>query len=296
MIYKLLSFIENSARLKKIKKLFRYLTSPLRLLPDFIIIGTPKGGTTSLYNYLIQHPNIYSAYRKEVDFFIHYYNFGINWYKSFFPLSMYKFIIKILFKKKFITGEASPSYMFDPNAPRRVSALLPKIKLIILLRNPVERAYSHYNMQVRRGWEPLSFEASIQKEQERIGCEIEKALKNENYNTFLIQLFSYLSKGVYIKQIKNWVKYFSKQQFLILKSEDFYDNPKNTLKKVYDFLNLPNFELNEYVKYNYGIYDKINNKTKEKLIEYYSPYNKKLNQYLNMNFNWESNDPDLKKK
>src|SRR5689334_8975756 len=129
---------------------YRNSTSQLRLLPDFIIIGAQKGGTTSLYNYLIEHPLIKSARRKEVHYFDRNFHKGVSWYKAFFPTSLEKYYAENILKKDFITGEGSPEYLFYPHCAEKAVRVLPQAKIIALLRNPVDRAYSQYRHNL--GW------------------------------------------------------------------------------------------------------------------------------------------------
>lgn len=124
--------------------IIRWITAPLRTLPEFIIIGAQKAGTTSLYNYLIEHPSIFPAFKKEVLYFDVNYRKGIHWYKSFFPTTIFKFLISKYSNRRFITGEASPYYILYPHAAKRIHSTLPKVKIIILLRNPINRSFSQY--------------------------------------------------------------------------------------------------------------------------------------------------------
>ena len=183
------------------------LAGPLHTLPDFLIIGAARSGTTSLYEYLIQHSSIHSAVGKEVYFFDKKYNKGINWYRSFFPSKFSKIIISSLQKKSFLTGEATPRYLFHPHSPKRVHQVIPNVKLIVLLRNPIDRAYSHYQMEVDHGDEKLTFEEAIEKEEERITTDLERMEKDENFYSVNFYRKSYLTRGKYFNQLKRWVVY-----------------------------------------------------------------------------------------
>ncbi|OGL47144.1 MAG: hypothetical protein A2W05_03565 [Candidatus Schekmanbacteria bacterium RBG_16_38_10] len=261
------------------------MTNPVRLLPDFIIIGAQKCGTTTLYNNLIKHPYVIPALRKEIHFFDLYYEKGVTWYQAHFPSHLYKsYFLKIY--KNFITGEATPYYIFHPLSPERTFEIVPKVKLIVLLRNPVDRAYSHYQYSVRMGHENLSFEDAIQNEMERMNNEREIIYNNCNNYSFNHQHFSYLSRGIYIEQLRRWHHYFPRDQILILKSEEFYLDPSSVFKHVYNFLNLPDLELNDYKKYNVYDYEKMDPITRRHLIKYYEQYNQELYDYLGVNFNW----------
>lgn len=269
-----------------VKRNFRYITGPLRVLPDFIIIGCQKCATTSLYDYMIQHPNIFSASEKEIHYFDSNYNVGITWYRSFFPTIFQKKFLQYR-KQKFTSGEASPMYIFNSVAAKRISELLPQVKLIAILRNPVDRAYSHYNMQVKNGYESLSFEDALAIEEKRIAGEREKELQNENYVGINLRDFSYLSRGIYIDQLEHWMKYFNRKQFLILTTEELEDNPINTMNKIFEFLDLPSYEIKNLKRMNVGEYKIMSHETRKMLIEYFKPYNERLYKFLGINLDWD---------
>jgi len=271
---------------KAVKQGFRVLTSPIRVMPDFLIIGAAKCGTTSLYSYLIQHPCVAPAFKKEVYFFDDKFRRGFTWYRSQFPTCFEKYYARQIGRKDFVTGEATPCYLFHPHVPKRIFERIPKVKLIVLLRNPVNRAYSYYNMKVRQGYETLSFQEAIEREQQRLCGELEKMLEDENYFSFNRQHYSYLSRGIYVDQLKTWVNFFSEEQFLILKTEDFYRDPSKVFKQVLEFLSLPSWELKEYKKLNYVPYPKMDATTRKCLIEYFEPHNQRLYEFLGVNFGW----------
>lgn len=270
-----------------IQRRFRYLTAPIRVLPDFVIIGCQKCATTSLYDYLVQHPNIAAATQKEIHYFDSNYNIGINWYKSFFPTVFSKNSMKCA-KQKFVTGEASPMYIFNPIVPKRMSKILPNVKLIAILRNPIDRAYSHYSMQVKNGYEKLSFEEAINSEEKRISGEREKEEKDENYVSINLRDYSYLSRGLYADQLKIWMNYFPKNQFLVLRTEDLENNPKHTMNQIFEFLEVPTYEIHALKKMNVGKYSVMNTSTRKMLIDYFKMPNEQLNKLLNKNFDWDN--------
>jgi hypothetical protein len=272
---------------RRILKLFREATSKIRIMPDFIIIGAMNCGTTSLYRDLIEHPCITPAFKKEIFFFSHNFKRGVDWYRSHFTSSLFKLYAKHICKQNILTGEASPYYIFHPQVPRRISQTIPEVKLIALLRNPIDRAYSQYNMRRIKGHETLSFEEAIEKEEERLKGEKEKMLKDENYSSYSYQMYSYLSRGIYVDQLKAWMNFFPREQFLILKSEDFFSDPPSIYRQVLKFLDLSIWEPKHYGKYNAHDYQTMNSATRKRLISYYEPYNQELYQYLGMNFGWD---------
>lgn len=276
--------------------------------PSFIIIGGQKCGTTSLYLYLTRHSNIIEAKTKEIHFFDINFSAGLNWYQSFFS--------QRADGQNFITGEATPYYLFHPLVPGRIYNTFPQVKLIVLLREPVKRAVSQYYHEVRLGYESLSFVEAINNEETRLAGEVVKMMENPDYHSFHHQHSSYLARGVYIEQLKRWWEFFPKKQILVLNSEEFFANPDETLKQVWQFLELPNqssrFNLDifdrmnkksffyvswlkflrdkmryfNYKSYNSGQYEPISEDLYQQLKAYFSPYNEELFTVLGKRFDW----------
>jgi Sulfotransferase domain len=254
-------------------------------LPDFLIIGAQKAGTTYLYHLLTQHPSVESATAKEVHYFDVHFSKGVDWYRSHFPRPVWRE------GRKIMTGEASPYYLFHPHAARRAADAVPQAKLIVLLRNPVDRAYSDYQHKYREGREPLkSFQEAIEAEGHRLSGEREKMLAHEDYASPNYRKFSYVSRGVYVDQLEEWRKYFDEDQFLVLKSEDFFGHPKNTLASVHEFLGLPPWEVGELdeepEESHKGSYVDLNPTVRERLETYFEPHNRRLYELLGVDFGW----------
>jgi hypothetical protein len=193
----------------------------------FLVCGTQKGGTTTLDAYLRQHPEICMAKFKEVHYFDRekyflYHKPDYQIYHDFFDPE----------PGQIIWGETTPVYMYWYDAPRRIWEYNPEMKLIILLRNPIRRAYSHWNMQRERGYDELSFQEAIHQEENRR----RESLPYQN------RRFSYLDRGYYSDQIKRLRTYFPKDQLLILKSKALRDDPQNTLDQITHFLGTSQFE------------------------------------------------------
>ena len=264
-----------------LSKSARIATSMIRMMPSFLIIGAKKCGTTSLFQYLTEHPNIGAPTWKEISYFNIHYAKGILWYKSFFPV-----FLPGLKSQHLITGEATASYICNPEAPKRIAETLPQVKLIALLRNPVDRAYSHYHHTKRIGREDLSFEAALEQEEYRVR-QIETKGHELGPNHHKAYNYTYLSSGLYADQLKNWLSLFDKQQLLILKSEDFFSNPDIIFKQVLEFLKLPDWTPKNYQKHNYNRYlQKMNSDTRKHLIKYFQPHNQKLYELLGVDLGW----------
>ena len=271
------------------------ITSKFHVLPDFYIIGGQKCGTTSLFMYLSEHNLIHSAVAKDIRFFDKYFEKGIDWYRVYFPQSIQKCFVKNIMKENFLTCDATERYLDHPHAPKRIQKCTPNAKFIILLRNPIDRAYSHYTMINNRGGgnspfgDKLSFEEAIEKEEERIEGQLEKMLTDPNYYSDIYFRHSYLQRGIYVDKLERWFSVFPKEQFLIIQSEEFFKHTSKMYKEVLEFLDLSNWEPNEYVQYKKREYKqpKMNPETRKKLVEYFKPHNERLYEFLGRRFDWD---------
>jgi hypothetical protein len=251
------------------------------VLPDFLIIGAQKCGTNSLYDLLTQHPGVERAITKELNYFNLHFEKGVEWYRSQLPLPRRNE------GRKSITGEATPDYLFYPDAAKRAAQVVPQARLIVLLRNPVDRAYSHYHHQIRKGREALGFEEAIEAEQARLREETDKMLEDELHTSFNYRHFSYLSRGVYVDQLLRWSEFYGADQMLVLKSEDLFEHTLETLKLVLDFLDLPDWEPEATKIRNKGRYEQeMDPVTRRRLEEYFEPHNRRLYEYLGVDFGW----------
>ncbi len=219
--------------------IFRLITGPFRVLPDFLIIGAGKSGTTSLYNYLIKHPNIHAAKDKEINYFFRRWT---TYYRPNFPSIFSKFYAIKIKKCHFVTGESTPFYLIHPLVPKLVKNKIPRAKIIIVLRNPIERAYSQYNHQFREKNEKLSFEKAIESEKIKT-MEDWKKLNEWGEENRSHERYSYLEGGLYYKQIKGWFDQFPLKQFLIIDAETFFINPSMILNQVFEFLGVPSVDI-----------------------------------------------------
>jgi len=256
-------------------------TSHKRALPGFLIVGAQKSGTSSMFRLLEMHPQVYGSLKKEVHFFDRNYGKGINWYKSHFPM-------KKKIKKGCVTGEASPCYLMFPHAAERISQLLPNVKLIILLRNPVERAISQYFHEVSGGRESLSMEEAFKAEDDRIRPELKRLHEDKTYHSTIYRDYSYKKRGVYIDQIRQYLQFFNREQLCIIKSEEYFENPNHIVKKAYAFLGVddsftPRASKPKKIRdYSGRQFEAV----RKDLQEYFAPQNKKLYEILGENFNW----------
>ena len=215
-------------------KRYGMLTHKQRCFPHFIIIGVQKGGTSSLFHYLAQHPQMALPQGKEIHYFDKNHHRGEAWYKAHFPLK----------SAGKITGEASPYYIFHPHVPQRVKAACPHTKLIVMFRNPIDRAFSHFNMIKKMGYPKggNDFESALNYELEQYDKEAEKLKDNPDYYSFDHQIHAYLERGKYYQQLTRWFKHFDKNQFLLYKKRGFFRQAQAGIAKgLWLFGHLPHF-------------------------------------------------------
>ena len=205
---------------------------------DFFIVGAPKAGTTSLYHYLNEHPQVEMSSQKEPDYFsdkaIH--KQGMYYGKNRVN-TLDKYESLFVQKESVVYGEGSVSYLFYDNVAEDIKKYNPNAKIIIMLRNPIERAFSHYLMDYRLGLVSDSFENIITKKSE-----------HKNAHLFYQQ---YIEVSKYANQIQRYLDFFEKENILFIDYEDFKNNVAKTVDQVYDFLNISTeFAADINAKYN----------------------------------------------
>lgn len=231
-------------------------------LPDYLILGAQRAGTTSLYNWLIQHPDVVPAKRKEVRYFTFHEKKGKDWYGKQLGVRTVSSI----------HGEAEPNYLFCTYTSPMVRALVPDVKLIVLLRDPVARAFSNWKLMRDKGYEKLSFTEAIRQEDGRVA----KSRHNWLYH-------SYKGRGLYAKQLEAWEKHFPREQFLIIRSERMFKYPDEIFRKAQDFLGVDPVSLKNYKVWNKKGQRGLHYKVRDELREYFKPHNERLYKLLGVN-------------
>lgn len=276
--------LRNQRWLRRLYRLanFRGATYMFRVLPDFVIIGVQKGGTTSLYDFVIDHPKVVAAARKEVSYFSALHDLGPAWYRSQFPT-------RLGVRRGKLTGEATPAYIFNRKAPEHMKVLLPDIRMVVVLRNPVDRAYSQWQMNLRNGKIPseTTFEQALDIEAEAWARHPDIRIYDPA-DPMDLYFNSYLARGIYADQLKHWFRYYSREQFLMLATEDLLRERNHTLNRMFDFLGLehhettlPNTNVTTYHHH------RMSHKTRSRLVEYFLPHNERLRQLTGLNPDWD---------
>lgn len=271
-----------------VRDLMRRSTAPWRVLPDFIVIGVHKGGTTSVYEYLAQHPQMVPAFEKELQYFTSFYDNDEGSYRAKFPNVVRMGAVRRRAGRA-ITGEASPSYISNPRAPARVRAMVPEARLVLLLRDPVDRAVSafHHNKK-KTPWENLAtFSEAVDRELGELPDELELVLADDNRPLDEYLYHCYLRRGVYLEQIKWWHAQFPPEQLLIVQYERLHTSPEALLLEIEHHLGIDPWTPNEFERFNTNSYPDLEDELRRKLVEYFAPHNEDLFRYLGHRFDWQ---------
>ena len=254
----------------------RFRMGQSRALPDAVILGAMKSGTSSLHHYLVQQPGVIEPLRKEVHYFDVNVERGERWYRAHFGRE----------GEPGLNLDSSPYYLFHPAVPRRLHELLPDAKLIVLLRDPVRRAYSHYWHERDKGRERLSFEDAIAAEADRLGNSEQRLADGTLARSREHQHFSYLARGRYAEQLDRWLAVFPHEQLLVLKFEDLAREPLEALNRTLNFLGLPRAASVSLEARNTRKYPALGETTAARLREYFEPHNQRLDVLLGRPMGW----------
>jgi sulfotransferase family protein len=276
------------------------------MLPSFLIIGAQRAGTTSLFDYLLRHPDVAGprgrdpsvSWSKEIHFFDEKFGKGLDWYRSFFPLEATRARYR-RHGRNLQAGEATPYYLFHPAVPARVAQTIPDVKLIALLRDPVERAYSHFQLNRRKGREKLSFEEALAAEPERLK-DVEEWLHgvaeelppSGRHRHPHHRHRAYFSRGLYAEQLERWLEHFPREQLLVVQTEKLLATPAETYSEVLRFLGLREWHLETYEERNKKPYAQIEPEIRACLEEAFAEPNARLERLLGVSFSWGTRSAD----
>lgn len=272
----------------KTSRTFGRMTARIRVLPDYLILGTQRGGTTTLQKHLTRHPRIKSArFAKGVHFFDVNHQRGEMWYRSHFHTGSGTAIVGRRYP--ILTGEASPYYLYHPLAAERIANLLGDARLIVVLRDPIERAFSHHQHEVARGFEDLSFEDALEAEPHRLAGEEEKIIEDPGYVSYSHQHHSYLDRGLYHRQLAAYFEHFPRDQIFIADSADLFQRPAEVYSRLLGFLGVEPYRLSEFEHLNPAPRtSKVQPSTRSFLEEYFREPNRKLAELVGETPSWAS--------
>ena len=262
-------------------------TSSARTLPSFLIVGAQRCGTTSMYRTLAQHPAALKPVRqKGVHFFDTDYGKGLGWYRAHFPLELTARSVRKGTGARPLAFESSPYYMFHPLAGQRIAQDLPDVKLLILLRDPVERAYSAYTHELARGFETEPFEAALELEPERLRGEAERLSADPDYYSHAHQHNAYRTRGQYVEQLDRLTAVFGRERLQVVDSQDFFERPEAVYAAVLDFLGLPDLKTPVFERHNARPRSQIPASVQAELQQHFEPYDQRLGEWLGTVPSW----------
>ncbi len=271
------------------------LSASRRPLPEFLIVGAQRSGTTSLYRYLLEHPQVLPAIPgKGVHYFDMHHDRSLRWYRAHFPTQAVRRRREREAGGPVITGEGSPYYLFHPHGPARAAAAVPDARIIAMLRDPVERAYSHYQQEYARGFEDAgTFERALELEPGRLEGERERMLADPGYSSRAMQHHAYVARGEYADQLAVWRERFPAERTLVICYERFFADPEAGYREVLRFLGLPDpAGPPRFKAYNARPAGGMADETRARLRAHFAEPNRRLEEYLGTEMGWPSGEHD----
>ncbi len=262
-------------------------TATWRMTPSLLIVGAQRCGTTSMYKTLTQHPAILPAVmHKGAHYFDTGYDHSRSWYLGHFPLLRKAASVEKTIGVAPITGESSPYYLYHPLAAPRIAADLPDSRLLVLVRDPVERAYSAHTHETARRYEAESFERALDLELERIAGEEEKLIADPTYQSFEHQHHSYLARGRYAEQLDRLAAAVGRDRIHVVDSGRFFDEPETVYDGIIEFFGLPTWRRPVFAQHNSRPRMDMSAALRSKLEEHFRPYDEKLIDWLGRPPSW----------
>jgi Sulfotransferase domain len=265
-------------------------TSAARMKPSFIVVGAQRSGTTSLYRALSAHPNVVRPlFFKGVHYFDVAYDRGLPWYGGHFPLRTTGWNTARQTKGVAVTFESSGYYMHHPLAPARIAQDLPDVKIVVMLRDPVERAYSAHRHELLRGLDDVeSFERALDLEPERLAGEVDRIRADSSYQSWSHRHHSYIDRGQYAEQLDTIFDTFGRERVHVLDSEAFFERPELVYAETLDFLELPQWVPSSFERHNARPRSPMLEATRCRLRAHYTEWDDRLEAQLGRALAWRT--------
>ena len=267
-------------------------TARLRATPDLLICGAQRCGTTSMYQALRQHPAVLRPVaRKGVHYFddVTYRN-GIDWYRAHFPLRAEVARTAARAGEPAHVFESSPYYLFHPAAAGRIAQTLAGVRAIVLLRDPVERAYSAYTHEFRRGYETETFERALELEDERLAGEEQRLLADPGYASHAHRHQAYLHRGVFVDQLERLTGALGRERVHVVDADDFFTDPEPVWQGVSEFLGLSAFRP-QFEQHNARPRSAMPDELRARLRRHFDDADERLEAWWGRTPSWRRSDP-----
>lgn len=262
-----------------------------RRLPAFVVVGAQRAGTTSLYRALLSHPLVHSAnHHKGVNYFDVNHHRGPAWYRGHFPTAatLRRRTPRDLAGHEPITFEASGYYLFHPCAPARMAHELPELKVVAMLRDPVERAFSAWKHERARGFETEEFERALDLEDERLAGQVERMLADPRHQSADHRHHAYVRRGQYAEQLDRFARHYPADRIHLVESEAFFERPEETYAALLDFLGLPRLLPGRFDRWNGRPSSPMAARTRDRLAEHFRVHDEALAERLGREPAWRS--------
>ena len=263
------------------------LTHRARMLPAFLIVGAQRSGTTSLYRAVSQHPAVLKAVlHKGVHYFDVRYERERSWYQAHFPLNAHARLVERRTGVTPVTFESAPYYMFHPLVAERIARDLPGVRLLVLLRDPVARAYSAHAHELARGYENESFERALELEDARLDGEVDRLVSDPHYLSHSHRHHAYRRRGQYIEQLERLEAQVGRERIHVVESGDFFAAPERAYDAVLAFLELPHYGYPQFERHNARSRPPIPESARKWLDAHFAPYDARLEKWLGRAPSW----------
>jgi hypothetical protein len=272
-------------------------TASQRPMPDFLLIGTKRGGTTSLYYDLLKVPQIVTLFpsarylpkaneTKGMHFFDSNYHRGLRWYRSYLPTERSRDRAQRRIGRPVIVGEASPYYLFHPLAAERAHAAVPEAKLLLLLRDPVQRTYSHWKERRRSNAEPLDFDAALAAEESRLSGEEQRLIDDPRYYSYAHEQQSYVAQSRYARALRRWADLYGMDRILVVASEEYYADQSGTVARIAQFLGVDGSSVAAGARMNAAPGEKLAPEVQARLSATFADDNARLEEMIGRSLPW----------
>lgn len=262
------------------------LTSGARVTPDFLLVGASRSGTTSLFRALSSHPNVLRpAVNKGVRYFDLNYHRPWRWYLGHFPLRTTT-MAHGRQGERALTFEASGYYLFHPFAAERIARHLPDVRIVAMVRDPVERAFSAWKHETARGFEWEPFDRALELEDERLLGETDRMARDVTYRSFCHWHHSHRSRGEYADQLDRLFTVVPRDRVHVIPSESFFDEPEREYRALLDFLKLPAHQPASFERHNARPSSPMPAGLRSQLAEHYAEGNARLERILGRPLEW----------
>ena len=259
----------------------------LRAQPDFLLVGAQRCGTTSLFRALMSHPNVLRAnLHKGVNYFDVNHERGRRWYLSHFPLAARARRLAAAGQDHAQVFDASGYYMFHPHAPSRIAAELPGVKIVAMVRDPVERAFSAYKHEKARGFETEPLDRALALEDGRIEPELARMLADPTYQSAVYRHQAYRRRGHYAEQLQQFADLLGRDRVHVVQSERFFSTPEDEYGRLLEFLDLPRVMPGSFDQYNPRPSAPLDPAVSDQLRAHFEPYDAQLEAFLGARPAW----------